>query len=88
MALSGTITGTCVCNNISGSNYTYELVWSATQNVSANTSTITVNARVKANGSAYSTKTNWTSIINGSTVGTFASTWVNSSGWTNLGSKT
>lgn len=88
MALSGTITGTCVCNNISGSNYTYELVWSATQNVSANTSTITVNARVKANGSAYSTQTNWTSIINGSTVGTFASTWVNSSGWTNLGSKT
>lgn len=88
MALSGTITGTCVCNNISGSNYTYELVWSATQNVSANTSTITVNARVKANGSAYSTQTNWTSIINGSTVGTFASTWVNSNGWTNLGSKT
>lgn len=88
MALSGTITGTCVCNNISGSNYTYELVWSATQNVSANTSTITVNARVKANSSYYSTQTNWTSIINGSTVGTFASTWVNSSGWTNLGSKT
>nr|DAQ51897.1 MAG TPA: protein of unknown function DUF859 [Caudoviricetes sp.] len=88
MALSGTITGTCVCNNISGSNYTYELVWSATQNVSANTSTITVNARVKANSSYYSTQTNWTSIINGSTVGTFASTWVNSNGWTNLGSKT
>jgi phage structural protein len=88
VALSGTITGTCVCNNISGSNYTYELVWSATQNVSANTSTITVNARVKANSSYYSTQTNWTSIINGSTVGTFASTWVNSNGWTNLGSKT
>ena len=45
MASSGTITGSC--NN---SHYTFTCEWSATQNTSANTSTITANVYLNGNG--------------------------------------
>lgn len=88
MALSGTLTGTCVANNGASSRYDYKIEWSATQNVTANTSTITATAYVRSNNSAYSTSTNWTSIINGTTVKTFSYHIQASAGWVNFGSKT
>ena len=88
MALSGTLTGSCVANNGASSRYDYKIEWSATQNVTANTSTITATAYVRSNNSAYSTSTNWTSIINGTTVKTFSAYVQASSGWINFGSKT
>lgn len=88
MALSGTLTGTCVANNGASSRYDYKIDWSATQNTSANTSTITATAYVRSNNSSYSTSTNWTSIINGTTVKTFQYHVQASAGWVNFGSKT
>lgn len=88
MALSGTLTGSCVANNGASSRYDYKIEWSATQNVTANTSTITATAYVRSNNSAYSTSTNWTSIINGTTVKTFTYHVQASAGWVNFGSKT
>lgn len=88
MALSGTLTGSCVANNGASSRYDYKIEWSATQNVTANTSTITATAYVRSNNSSYSTSTNWTSIINGTTVKTFTYHVQASAGWVNFGSKT
>lgn len=88
MALSGTLTGSCVANNGASSRYDYKIEWSATQNVTANTSTITATAYVRSNNSSYSTSTNWTSIINGTTVKTFSYYIQASAGWVNFGSKT
>lgn len=88
MALSGTLTGTCVANNGASSRYDYKIEWSATQNVNANQSTITATAYVRSNNSSYSTSTNWTSVINGSTVKTFNYHVQASAGWVNFGSKT
>lgn len=88
MALSGTLTGSCTANNGASSRYDYKIEWSATQNVTANTSTITATAYVRSNNSNYSTSTNWTSIINGSTVKTFTYHVQASAGWVNFGSKT
>lgn len=88
MALSGTLTGSCTANNGASSRYDYKIEWSATQNVTANTSTITATAYVRSNNSAYSTSTNWTSIINGTTVKTFQYHVQASAGWVNFGSKT
>ena len=80
MALSGTITGSC--NN---SKYSFTCEWSATQNTSANTSTITAN--VYLNGNGYSTVSNyWCCTINGTQVTTNWSGTV--SGKTKLGSRT
>ena len=80
MALSGTITGSC--NN---SHYSFTCEWSATQNTSANTSTITAN--VYLNGNGYSTVSNyWCCTINGTQVTTNWSGTV--SGKTKLGSRT
>lgn len=62
MALSGTINGSC-----DNSRYTLTCEWSATQNVSANTSTIT--AIVYLNGNGYTTSSSyWSCVINGTTV--------------------
>lgn len=62
MALSGTINGSC-----DNSRYTLTCEWSATQNVSANTSTIT--AIVYLNGNGYTTtSSHWSCVINGVTV--------------------
>lgn len=88
MALSGTLTGSCVANNGASSRYDYKIEWSATQNVSANQSTITATAYVRSNNSSYSTSTNWTSIINGTTVKTFQYHVQASAGWVNFGSRT
>ena len=80
MSLSGTITGSC--NN---SHYSFTCEWSATQNTSANTSTITAN--VYLNGNGYSTVSNyWCCTINGTQVTTNWSGTV--SGKTKLGSRT
>ena len=80
MALSGTITGSC--NN---SHYTFTCEWSATQNKSANTSTITAN--VYLNGNGYSTVSSyWCCTINGTQVTTNWNGTV--SGKTKLGSRT
>ena len=80
MASSGTITGSC--NN---SHYSFTCEWSATQNTSANTSTITAN--VYLNGNGYSTVSNyWCCTINGTQVTTNWSGTV--SGKTKLGSRT
>ena len=80
MSLSGTITGSC--NN---SKYSFTCEWSATQNTSANTSTITAN--VYLNGNGYSTQSNyWCCTINGTQVTTNWSGTV--SGKTKLGSRT
>ena len=80
MALSGTITGSC--NN---SHYTFTCEWSATQNTSANTSTITAN--VYLNGNGYSTVSSyWCCTINGTQVTTNWNGTV--SGKTKLGSRT
>ena len=80
MALSGTITGSC--NN---SHYTFTCEWSATQNTSANTSTITAN--VYLNGNGYSTSSSyWCCTINGTQVTTNWNGTV--SGKTKLGSRT
>ena len=79
MSLSGTITGSC--NN---SHYTLTCEWSATQNTSANTSTITAN--VYLNGNGYSTISSyWCCTINGTQVTTNWSGTV--SGKTKLGSR-
>ena len=88
MALSGTLTGTCTANTGASSRYDYKIEWSATQNVNANTSTITATAYVRSNNSNYSTSTNWTSVINGTTVKTFNYHVQASAGWVNFGSKT
>lgn len=88
MALSGTLTGSCTANNGASSRYDYKIEWSATQNVTANTSTITATAYVRSNNSNYSTSTNWTSIINGTKVKTFQYHIQASAGWVNFGSKT
>lgn len=88
MALSGTLHGSCVANNGASNRYEYKIEWSATQNVNANQSTITATAYVRCNNSNYSTSTNWTSIINGSTVKTFSYHIQASAGWVNFGSKT
>ena len=62
MALNGTINGSC-----DNSRYTLTCEWSATQNVSANTSTIT--AIVYLNGNGYTTtSSHWSCVINGVTV--------------------
>ncbi len=83
--------GTCVGNNNTGSKYQYKIVWTSQQNTTSNTSSVTATAYVRAlDGSSYSTSTNWTSIINGTTVKTF-SAWVGGSAgnnWVNFGSKT
>ena len=80
MALSGTITGSC--NN---SHYSFTCEWSATQNTSANTSTITAN--VYLNGNGYSTSSSyWCCTINGTQVTTNWNGTV--SGKTKLGSRT
>lgn len=80
MALSGTIQGSC--NN---SKYSFTCEWSATQNKSANTSTITAN--VYLNGNGYSTQSSyWCCTINGTQVTTNWSGTV--SGKTKLGSRT
>ena len=80
MASSGTITGSC--NN---SHYSFTCEWSATQNTSANTSTITAN--VYLNGNGYSTVSSyWCCTINGTQVTTNWSGTV--SGKTKLGSRT
>ena len=79
MALSGTITGSC-----DNSHYTLTCEWSATQNTSANTSTITAN--VYLNGNGYSTQSSyWCCTINGTQVTTNWSGTV--SGKTKLGSR-
>ena len=79
MSLSGTITGSC--NN---SHYTLTCEWSATQNTSANTSTITAN--VYLNGNGYSTISSyWCCTINGTQVTTNWNGTV--SGKTKLGSR-
>ena len=79
MALSGTITGSC-----DNSHYTLTCEWSATQNTSANTSTITAN--VYLNGNGYSTQSGyWCCTINGTQVTTNWSGTV--SGKTKLGSR-
>lgn len=80
MALSGTITGSC-----DNSRYALTCEWSATQNTSANTSTITAN--VYLNGNGYSTVSSyWCCTINGTQVTTNWSGTV--SGKTKLGSRT
>lgn len=80
MALNGTITGTA--NN---SRYSLTCEWSATQNISANTSTIT--AIVYLNGNGYSTySSNWSCVINGVTVTSGKGATV--SGKTELGRRT
>lgn len=80
MALSGSITGSA--NN---SRYSLTCEWSATQNTSANTSTIT--AIVYLNGNGYSTQSsNWSCVINGATVTSGKSATV--SGKTELGRRT
>lgn len=79
MALSGTITGSC-----DNSHYTLTCEWSATQNTSANTSTITAN--VYLNGNGYSTISSyWCCTINGTQVTTNWNGTV--SGKTHLGSR-
>ena len=79
MALSGTITGSC-----DNSHYTLTCEWSASQNTSANTSTITAN--VYLNGNGYSTSSSyWCCTINGTQVTTNWNGTV--SGKTKLGSR-
>ena len=78
MALSGTITGST--NN---SRYSLTCEWSASQNTSANTSTIT--AKVYLNGNGYSTQSS-NCVINGTTVTSRMSATV--SGKTQLGTRT
>lgn len=79
MSLSGTITGSC-----DNSHYTLTCEWSASQNTSANTSTITAN--VYLNGNGYSTVSSyWCCTINGTQVTTNWNGTV--SGKTHLGSR-
>lgn len=87
MALSGTINGTCYSYNGSGTNkYEYKIEWSATQNVSANTSTITAQSFVRSTSSSISTQSsNWVSKINGSQV--WAGSWTVSGSWVSMGSR-
>ena len=87
MALSGTINGTCYSYNGSSTNkYEYKIEWSATQNVGANTSTITAQSFVRSTSSSISTKSNnWVSKINGSQV--WAGSWTVSGSWVSMGSR-
>lgn len=87
MALSGTINGTCYSyNGSSTSKYEYKIEWSATQNVSANTSTITAQSFVRSTSSSISTQSsNWVSKINGSQV--WAGSWTVSGSWVSMGSR-
>ena len=63
MALSGTITGTC-----DNANYTLTCEWSATQSVANNTSSITAKVYLKAPSGWSTVSSNWSCIINGTTV--------------------
>ena len=87
MALSGTINGTCYSyNGSSTAKYNYKIEWSATQNVSANTSTITAKAYLQSTSSSISTvSSNWVSKINGSQVWSGSATV--SGSWVGMGSR-
>ena len=87
MALNGTINGTCYSYNGSSTNkYEYKIEWSATQNASANTSTITAQSFVRSTSSSISTQSsNWVSKINGSQV--WAGSWTVSGSWVSMGSR-
>lgn len=87
MALSGIINGTCYSyNGSSTSKYNYKIEWSATQNVSANTSTITARAYLQSTSSSISTvSSNWVSKINGSQVWSGSATV--SGSWVGMGSR-
>ena len=61
--LSGTITGSCDNNK-----YTLTAEWSATQNTTANTSTITVNVYLTPPSGWNTNSSMWSCVINGTTV--------------------
>lgn len=63
MALSGTLTGTC-----DNTNYTLTCEWSATQNITNNTSTITAKVYLKAPSGWSTDSSYWDCTINGTQV--------------------
>ena len=63
MALSGTVQGSC-----DNSRYTLTAEWSATQNTTANTSTITVNVYLTPPSGWSTNSSMWSCVINGTTV--------------------
>lgn len=65
MALSGTIFGTCIGNNNTGQYYEFKIVWSATQNKLANSSTITSTTYLRTKNLTYTTQATWTPIVQG-----------------------
>lgn len=78
----GTINGSC-----DNSAYGLKCDWSSTQNVNANTSSITAIVYIKSNGSYSTQSSNWSCVINGSTVTSGKSLTVSGSGWYELGRK-
>ena len=81
MALSGTVQGSC-----DNSRYTLTAEWSATQNTTANTSTITVNVYLTPPSGWNTISSMWSCVINGTTVTSNKSANVTSK--TLLGSRT
>lgn len=81
MAISGTITGSC-----DNSRYTLTAEWSATQNTTANTSTITVNVYLTPPSGWNTNSSMWSCVINGTTVTSSKSANITSK--TLLGSRT
>lgn len=73
MALSGTLTGTC-----DNTSYTLTCEWSATQSVANNTSSITAKVYLKAPSGWSTQSSNWSCVINGTTVTTGKSATVGS----------
>ena len=81
MALSGTVQGSC-----DNSKYTLTAEWSATQNTTANTSTITVNVYLTPPSGWNTISSMWSCVINGTTVTSNKSANITSK--TLLGSRT
>lgn len=77
-----TINGSC-----DNSAYSLKCDWTSTQNVTANTSSITAIVYIKSNGSYSTVSSNWSCVINGSTVTSGKSLTVSGSGWYELGRK-
>lgn len=85
MALSGIIeTGYSFSNNAYPSNYRYKIEWSATQNLNANTSRITVNAYARSINTSTSTSGTIHANVQNYAVPAFFGTI--SSNWAHLGS--
>ena len=81
MALSGTVQGSC-----DNGKYTLTAEWSATQNTTANTSTITVNVYLTPPSGWNTNSSMWSCVINGTTVTSSKSANITSK--TLLGSRT